>query len=229
MRQAGLSHEQVGFTEALPAQLASIQYALRNDTAPVPRTLAVYITSNHRNRYLPPLAQQVLNTTNPQLEHALSALAADLRAAGSVPTPPLADLVTGAYRKAGISPGQETWTRAADRTRNTLRMLDADHGMATVDTELLRLRNDSPVDGLNLRQHPIQAMNLHQTKGREADTTILLLRPNEFYGYEQEPYPSGSRLLYVVMTRARQRTRLVVPETAHPLWLPLVDACDAAA
>lgn len=38
-------------------------------------------------------------------------------------------------------------------------------------------------------------MNLHQTKGREADTTILLLGFNEFYGYEQAPYPSGSRLL----------------------------------
>jgi DNA helicase-2/ATP-dependent DNA helicase PcrA len=70
-------------------------------------------------------------------------------------------------------------------------------------------------------------MNLHQTKGREADTTILLLGPSEFYGYEQEPYPSGSRLLYVVMTRARQRAHLVVPNATHPLWKPLVDACEA--
>ncbi|MFJ6148932.1 hypothetical protein ACIQH7_35685 [Streptomyces anulatus] len=43
-------------------------------------------------------------------------------------------------------------------------------------------------------------MNLHQTKGREADTTILLLADDEYYGPEGEPFSSGSRLLYVVMT-----------------------------
>jgi DNA helicase-2/ATP-dependent DNA helicase PcrA len=41
-------------------------------------------------------------------------------------------------------------------------------------------------------------MNLHQTKGREADATVPLLRPDEFHGYEAEPYPTGSRLLYVL-------------------------------
>jgi DNA helicase-2/ATP-dependent DNA helicase PcrA len=92
---------------------------------------------------------------------------------------------------------------------------------------LLQLRNDSLVGGLSHRQHGIQVMNLHQTKGREADSTILLLGPDEYYGKEREPYRSGSRLLYVVMTRARQRAHLVVPGTAHPLWQPLVDACDA--
>lgn len=233
MGQAGLSHEQVGLTEAygeaLPAQLALIQCGLGDETALVRRTLAVYITSNHRNKYLPPLAQQMLDGTNPPLEHALSGLAADLRAAGSVPDPTaLADVVTGAHRRVGIRRGQETWIRAADRTRKALRMLDPDHGLAGVETELLRLRNDSLVGGLSPRQHLIQVMNLHQTKGREADTTILLLGPSEFYGYEQEPYPSGSRLLYVVMTRARQRAHLVAPSTAHPLWQPLVDACDVA-
>lgn len=71
-------------------------------------------------------------------------------------------------------------------------------------------------------------MNLHQTKGREADTTILLLRPepNEFYGDKSEPYPDGSCLLYVVMTRARHQAHLVVPANPHPLWQPLVIACD---
>jgi DNA helicase-2/ATP-dependent DNA helicase PcrA len=232
MSQAGLSHEQVGLTEAygeaLPAQLALIQYALGDDTAPVRRTLAVYIASNHRNKYLPPIAQQMLDRTNPQLEHALSALAADIRAAGAVPdTTALANVVTGAYRRVGTPRGQETWTRAADRTRNVLRMLNADHGLAAVEIELLRRRNDSLVGGLSPRRHPIQVMNLHQTKGREADTTILLLGPNEFYGNEQAPYPSGSRLLYVVMTRARHQAHLVVPKAAHPLWQPLVDTCDA--
>ncbi|CAM5447401.1 AAA family ATPase [Streptomyces hirsutus] len=67
-------------------------------------------------------------------------------------------------------------------------------------------------------------MNLHQTKGREADSTILLLGSNEFHGSEGEPYPTGSKLLYVVMTRARQKAHLVVPNLVHGLWQPLVAA-----
>jgi hypothetical protein len=38
----------------------------------------------------------------------------------------------------------------------------------------------------------------------ESDTTILLLGSNEFHGSEGEPYPTGSKLLYVVMTRANE-------------------------
>lgn len=232
MSQAGLIHEQVGFTEAfgeaILAQLALIQYGLGDDTAPIRRALAVYITSNYRNKYLLPLTQQLLAGTNPQMEHALSGLCQDLRAAGSAPDfTVLAGVVADAYRRVGTPRGQETWTRAADRTRTVLRALSPDHGLSAVEAELLRLRNDSLVGGLNPRQHSIQVMNLHQTKGREADTTILLLGPNEFYGYEQEPYLSGSRLLYVVMTRARQQAHLVVPSAAHPLWRPLVKACAA--
>ena len=71
-------------------------------------------------------------------------------------------------------------------------------------------------------------MNLHQTKGREADKTILLLGSDEYHGSEAEPFPNGSRLLYVVMTRARQQAHIVVPHVAHPLWLPLVTACEVA-
>ncbi|MEV4123158.1 UvrD-helicase domain-containing protein [Micromonospora sp. NPDC049645] len=234
MRQAGLNHEQVGLTEAygeaLPAQLALIQYALGDDAAPIRRALAVYITANHRGKYLPALAEQLLSGTNPQLEHALSGLCQDLRA-GAGSAPDLADLsgvIAGAYRRVGTFRGQETWTQAAERTRNALRGANLDHGMAGIEAQLLRLRDESLVGGLSPRRHSIQAMNLHQTKGREADTTILLLRPDEWYGYEQDPYPNGSRLLYVVMTRARQRAHLVVPSAAHPLWQPLVDACDSS-
>lgn len=72
-------------------------------------------------------------------------------------------------------------------------------------------------------------MNLHQTKGREADTTILLLNPDEWHGDEREPFPQGSRLLYVVMTRARHTAHLVTAGVTHPLWRPLVETCTEAA
>ena len=49
-------------------------------------------------------------------------------------------------------------------------------------------------------------MGLYQTKGREADATVVVLRSNDFYGTEPAPVPVGSRLLYVVLTRARHKT-----------------------
>jgi DNA helicase-2/ATP-dependent DNA helicase PcrA len=70
-------------------------------------------------------------------------------------------------------------------------------------------------------------MNLHQTKGREADATILLLQPDEFHGRERTPFPKLSRLMYVVLTRARKRAHLVVPPEVHALWEPLIEICEA--
>lgn len=66
-------------------------------------------------------------------------------------------------------------------------------------------------------------MNLHQTKGREADTTILLLGSNEFQGSEGEPYPTGPELLCVVLTRARNGHFALFP-TWSTVWEPLVAA-----
>lgn len=48
-------------------------------------------------------------------------------------------------------------------------------------------------------------MNLHQTKGREADATVIVLRERDWFGEETEPFPEASRLLYVVFTRARRK------------------------
>lgn len=231
---AGLIHEQIGFGEAygeaLAAQLALVQYALGDDSAPVLRALVVYITATQRGRGVPPLAQQMLNpATNPALERALAQLATDIRAsANPLNLELLADTVAGAYGRIGTFRGQETWTQAAQRTRNKLRTRHDEQGLAAIMTDLLQVRDESLVGNVASRRRPIQVMNLHQTKGREADTTILLLGSDEFYGYETEPYPEGSRLLYVVMTRARKQSHLVVPSSAHPLWQPLITVCRSA-
>ncbi|MFD9770734.1 UvrD-helicase domain-containing protein [[Kitasatospora] papulosa] len=223
----GLAHEQVGFTEAygeaLPAQLAMVQFAL-GDSAPVLRSLAVYVSATQGGNKMPPLARQILNPSdNPVLGRAFEQLAKDLRAAAGHPDQ-LADVVANAYRRIGTHRGQETWTQAAQLTRNILRSLGGELDIEAATDRLLRARDESLVGSRTTRRFPIQVMNLHQTKGREADTTILLLGSEEFYGYEGEPFLNGSKLLYVVMTRARKHARLVVPEQSHPLWAPLVAA-----
>jgi ATP-dependent DNA helicase UvrD/PcrA len=40
----------------------------------------------------------------------------------------------------------------------------------------------------------IQLMGLYQSKGREADATIVVLRGNDYFGKESEPMPVGSKL-----------------------------------
>jgi DNA helicase-2/ATP-dependent DNA helicase PcrA len=232
LSQAGLNHEQVGFGEAygeaLPAQLALIQYALGHSLSPR-RPLAVFLAACHGGKTLPALAVQLLDGSNPALERAIGRLAADLAAAGGAAPDlgRLGEVVAGAWARIGTSRGQQTWTQAARRTARALRA-SSDLSLAGVTAELERARNEALVGNHTPPRQRIEVMNLHQTKGREADTTILLLAPDEFHGYEGEPFSDGSRLLYVVMTRARQHAHIVVPHATHPLWRPLVAACEAA-
>ncbi|KUL53271.1 ATP-binding domain-containing protein [Streptomyces sp. NRRL S-1521] len=171
----------------------------------------------------------MLDKSNPVLERALRALALDLRSAGIGPDADidrLAEIVTGAYARIGTFRGQEAWLQAAPTTRRALRLLKQRQSITAVAEELHRARDETLVGETRPRPQPVQVMNLHQTKGREADTTILLLADSEWYGYEGEPFPNNSRLLYVVMTRARHQAHLVVPANAHPLWAPLIAVLD---
>jgi ATP-dependent DNA helicase UvrD/PcrA len=49
----------------------------------------------------------------------------------------------------------------------------------------------------------VQLINLHQTKGPEADAIVILYGDDDSHGYDDEPFVEGSRLLYVILTRAR--------------------------
>lgn len=240
LRNEGMAHELVGeaeaYGEALAAQLALVKFALNVPNAEVLRTLAIYVQATERkgNKYRVPLASQMLDPkTNPVLQNALQRLAHDLQAAvGEAELPDvsrLAEAVTNAYSMVGAFRGQETWLQAARQTRSALRRLGEGGDIAAVEQELLRARDEALVGAGTARRAPIQVMNLHQTKGREADTTILLLGSDEWYGSEEEPYPTGSKLLYVVMTRARNNAHLVVPDLVHGLWRPLVAALRAVA
>lgn len=234
----GIPHEQVGFTEAygeaIAAQHQLLRFALGVPGGKTRRALAVYIAANTRAKGggLVPLAQQILNKSNPALEAALKRLAAELRQAGTADGGPdydkVADLITGAYARVGMFQGEETWTDAMPRIRTAIRQLQAGTPYDDVAGTLAATRADVLVGAINQRPRPIQVMNLHQTKGREADTTLLLLQEDEYHGGEGEPFASGSKLLYVVMTRARQQAHIVVPATPHPLWRPLIEQCGVA-
>lgn len=69
------------------------------------------------------------------------------------------------------------------------------------------------------KPHAVQLMNVFQTKGRESDATVVILREGDNMGYEGEPWASTSRLLSV-FSRARHKIVILpVGDALHP-WLP---------
>jgi DNA helicase II / ATP-dependent DNA helicase PcrA len=103
--------------------------------------------------------------------------------------------------QAAAPPGGARSARHTARVDGALALLD--RAVSQQRASLLTYATDAdPV--------PVQLMGLYQTKGREADATVVVLRSNDFYGTERPPFPVGSRLLYVVLTRARHKTLLLL-------------------
>ena len=62
-----------------------------------------------------------------------------------------------------------------------------------------------------------------KTKGREADGVVLVFRPNDYYVHwkeDREPYEKRSRLLFVAISRARQKVAVILPPQPHQLVAP---------
>jgi DNA helicase-2/ATP-dependent DNA helicase PcrA len=228
---ANVRHEQVGLSEAygeaLNAQLAMLKYALEG-TPGGRRALAVFVASNYRRNVA--LPAQILDGSNDAFERALRPVLDELSAAASVEDfGRLAATIAGAYERLGTHRGQQAWLEAARRTRTAMNRLKEGGSLSAIEEEIDQARHRALVGHVGVRPHPVQVMNLHQTKGREADATVLLLQPDEFHGYESPPYPKLSRLLYVVLTRARLRAYIAVPTDVHPLWRPLIEVCETVA
>jgi DNA helicase II / ATP-dependent DNA helicase PcrA len=228
----GITHEQVGFGEALGeaagVQLEMLKYALGLPDAQPRRALAVYVTATTKGKELPALAEQLLERSDAQVEATMKRLGADLRAAGSstpVGYEAITAIISDAFARFASARGQETWKEATTYLRRVARLLGDGTPWAELAESADRTRFDALVGTSTSRSRPVQVMNLHQTKGREADTTILLLQPDEYHGREAHPYPRGSKLVYVLLTRARHHALIVVPPVQHPLWSPLVEAC----
>jgi DNA helicase-2/ATP-dependent DNA helicase PcrA len=94
--------------------------------------------------------------------------------------------------------------------------------IATIEREVREMRSSALLDSTRMRLPPTQLMNFHQTKGREADAVVLVYRDGDFLAgrYDTEPYVESSRVLYVAITRARQRVSILLPAVPHPLVAP---------
>ncbi|WP_292789417.1 MULTISPECIES: UvrD-helicase domain-containing protein [unclassified Microbacterium] len=228
----GIEHEIAGLSDALASALDAQATMLRfrfGEAAwdHVLESLAVFLTSAQRGSQVPVLATQVLNGTGPQtLRQRLDALRTRLTEASSV------DVAVSEAREAhdtlGLPQKSGAWQQAGvllsvmnARAARVGRDLSGVQIVASICAEA-REASYAALTESALNPREVQLMNLYQTKGREADATVVVLREGDFMGYETEPFPNTSRLLYVVFSRARQRIIvLLVGSQWHAAVAPL--------
>lgn len=235
----GIEHEITGLSDALAAALDAQTTMMRfcfNDATwqDVLETLAVFLTSAQRGQRVPVLASQVLNGSGPQaLQSRLELLRARLAEVTSVEEA-LAE-AGKAHEVLGLPQKSGAWQQgsvllAVMRARATRMSRDCNPTkiIAAICAEAREAGYAALTDSV-LTPRGVQLMNLYQTKGREADATVVVLREGDFMGKESEPFPATSRLLYVVFSRARQRIIvLLVGNRLHAAVAPLARLAEGS-
>lgn len=228
----GIEHEVAGLSDALAAALDAQTAMAQFYTSDVSwmsvlEAIAVFLTSAQRGKKAPPIAYQVINGSGPKtLQARLSALQERLSEATSLRD--VIEIATTAHDALGLPQKSGAWQQAATllsvMCARAARMSSArdDHQMVATICAEAREASYAALTDSALSPREVQLMNLYQTKGREADATIVVLREGDFMGYESEPFPTTSRLLYVVFSRARQKIIvLLVGDRFHAAVAPL--------
>lgn len=233
LNTAGIAHEIVGLpdavTSALEAQFEMLNLAAGSgDPALIRRALGVFVTSVERGNYAPELARMIVGQASASatltsrlgnLETALTetdSVVETLRIIGHVPD------------ALGLARGGRTWASSVRLLRALLgpRLCRAttmpEGGFESLRNKLTAQRIALLTSSDAGDPADVQLMGLYQSKGREADATIVVLRGNDYYGQEAEPMPNGSKLLYVVLTRARRKTVILIfGAELRPLIYPI--------
>lgn len=217
LRARGIDHEITGLSEsltaAIEAQLVMAKFATGGcKWEVVLQYLAIFITSAVRGKNAPDLALQVLGkgASSSALDERLITLQRQL--AGETLDTAVA-IASRAHGALGLPSKSSAWSRASTflssmvaTARHQDRTASDETTLAVLDRLVDDRRSILLTEDANEPEVAVQLMNLHQTKGREADATVVVLRGTDFFGFERvEPYEEGSRLLYVVFSRARKR------------------------
>ncbi|KWX09119.1 hypothetical protein TR74_11530 [Carbonactinospora thermoautotrophica] len=225
----GVDHVPVGFSEAYGETLAALLTMVRYsagvaDWSEVLTGLATVLTANHRGSKPPDLAWAL--HAGLHLPNALVDRLTKIKLGLDEAAEPLEEAVvtaTQAWNVLGFTSGRRTWNRAsraftALAARARLHVVDP---LGQLERAVAAARDASFVELDGGDTGHIQLMNFSQTKGREADATILSYTSNDWYGRGAcEPYDEASRILYVSMTRARNIVVILLPPQPHPLVAP---------
>ncbi|MFE5563351.1 UvrD-helicase domain-containing protein [Amycolatopsis japonica] len=224
LSERGVDHVAVGLSEsygeALSTFMMMMQFAAGTNTWDnVLVRMAVFYTSTVRSRYAPRLAFII---GRGQADGLLATRLEELRVAlsGAPGLDAAAHIAATGWTTLGLNRGHRQWRRAA---AEVIRLMTVSgHVLDAVSRQVETMRMESFTDVDAGDQAAVQVMNLHQTKGRESDAIVAVFRPDDYYGNESEPFESASRLLYVVLTRARQQVSLLLPNSPHQLVAPFV-------
>ena len=229
----GIAHEIVGLPDAvssvLEAQFEMLRLAAGNGNPTlVRRALAVFVTGVERGKSAPELARMIVGRAPAptaltgrldNLEGALAAVESVVEALRVISQVP--DGI-------GLVRGDRAWASGFRLLRvlvgpRLCRATAMPNGCFDVFRDKLALEQVALLTSSDIGDAAdIQLMGLYQSKGREADATIVVLRGNDYFGQEAEPMPNGSKLLYVVLTRARRKTVvLTLGSTLPPLIYPI--------
>ena len=241
LQQSGIEHEIIGLPEAvvtaLDVQHAMIAFAGGTTSWELVRErLAVFITSTERGKYAPELARMIIGQGRRDLPATFAGRLDQLRTnLSDADITTAADLAGQAYRALGLTRGERPWRRATRLLRpltyrSARRASTVDGALRLLERAVSQHRAGLLTYATDSDQVPVQLMGLYQTKGREADASVVVLRSNDFYGAEQFPFPVGSRLLYVVLTRARHKSVLLLFGNDLPaLVAPLTNLASVCA
>jgi DNA helicase-2/ATP-dependent DNA helicase PcrA len=220
----GIDHVAVGLSESYGEALSTIAVMLAYaqgsaDWEEVLLRMAVFVTSAVRSTQPPPLAQMLAaGTATGALADRLASIRLALRDAGDITA--AAQVAAQSWPSLSRT-GERAWKRASAEAMLLIRLcarLNDPVQAIKQRVEAARAESFTEIDAGDTA--PVQVMNLHQTKGREADAVIIAFRSGDYHGREGEPFPAASRLLYVILTRARKQITLILPTDPHALVAP---------
>jgi ATP-dependent DNA helicase UvrD/PcrA len=238
---SGLDHVLVGIPEAHGEALICLAtlcaFAAGKTTWEEVRVqLATFLTACTRGKMPPDLAVQLSRgRALPRgFELRVAELERTLRDVGDGKLRDVLPVAATAWRGLGVTRGERPWQRASlDFVAMTRRFVDLPLTDASVNQLLMaaaRRRAGVLVDFDSVQESPVQLMNFHQTKGREADAVLLVYRPGDYLAAarDSEPFDEPSRVLFVALSRARQTVAVILPPNPHPLVAPFLRALKAA-
>jgi DNA helicase-2/ATP-dependent DNA helicase PcrA len=233
LTEAGLNHMLIGIPEAHPEALSTLAamcgYALGLTTSKEVRIgFASFLTASTRSPKPPELAVALASgkPLPPGFETGLKEFESELRKAKTGTIGELVTIASNGWKAIRITSGLRPWRRAClefaglarplshlDVTPESVRLL-----MSAVDRRKSNALIDHEVTGKGL----VQLMNFFQTKGREADAVILVYRSGDYLADRaaSEPFEDASRVLFVSITRARQKVVIILPDYPHALIAP---------
>jgi DNA helicase-2/ATP-dependent DNA helicase PcrA len=240
LARAGMDHVLVGLPEAHAEAIAALatlaEFAVGQATSEDVRVrLATFLTACTRGKSAPELAVNLARGAGlpPRLVQRLNELERGLRKASESTISDVVTVACQAWRALGITGGVRLWQRATldfvALSRGVSTTTASEESVRAIVAAAARRRTAALVDFDASHGPPVQLMNFHQTKGREADAVILVYRDRDYLAntYDSEPYEEPSRVLFVSLTRGRHTVAVVLPRNPHPLVAPFITSLNA--